>query len=150
MKHFAKILAVAVLAVLPTLMVGCTDKDKFLGQLVTQQAVGRVIEKEQDPVARQAKAQRIADIAKEVKGVVDLGTETTVNLLVDIVNAKIAAAGLQPSDLLLAKALVTALVDVINEKVGHDGSGVLNPDMKLSVRGVLNDVISTAEVYGAT
>ncbi len=135
-----------VLAVIATLfgLSGCqtiTDpKNSVIIELTTQVAVGKFIESKSDRVGT---AKHIVDIATQVKAIAD-SDSTTIGALQQLANARIAQLNLEPSDTLLATALVDMLVAGLQDKVGN---GLLNDADKLILGKILSTVIAAASVY---
>ncbi len=109
-------------------------------ELTTQVAVGKFIESKSDRVGT---AKHVVDIATQVKAIAD-SDATTVGALQQLANARIAQLNLEPSDTLLATALVDMLVAGLQDKVGN---GLLNDADKVILGKILSTVITTANVY---
>jgi hypothetical protein len=109
-------------------------------QLTTQVAVGKFIESKTDRVGT---AQRVIDVASQVKAIAE-SDATTVGALQVMASARIAQLNLEPSDVLLATALVNVLVSELQNKVGD---GLLNDTDKVLLGKILGTVINTASVY---
>lgn len=109
-------------------------------QLTTQVAVGKFIESKSDRVGT---AKKVADVAAQAKAIAASDT-TTVAAVQAMVDARIMQLNLEPSDRLLATALVNVLASELRNKVGD---GLLNETDRVILGNVLDTVISTANVY---
>jgi hypothetical protein len=109
-------------------------------ELTTQVAVGKFIESKSD---RAGTARHVVDVATQVKAIAE-SDSTTVGALQAVADARIAQLNLEPSDQLLATALVHMLVAELQGKIGD---GLLNDTDKLILGRILGTVIVTANVY---
>jgi len=116
-----------------------------LEQVAVEYAVGKVVEAGQSPADRIARAQQVKTIATAIEAIA-AGDKTTIAQLEQLAAAKIATLNLQPSDLLLANALMTA---VVNELAGKVSTGVLSSSEILILDQVLGWVVQGAQLYGA-
>jgi hypothetical protein len=109
-------------------------------ELTTQVAVGKFIESKADRVNT---AKHIVDIATQVKTVA-ASDQTTVVALRELANARITQLNMQPSDAILAAALINLLASELNTKVSN---GLLNEADRVILSKVLDNVIMIANVY---
>lgn len=115
-----------------------------VSKIAVEVAAMKVIEAGHTTSDRADRAHRINTIATEAKTFLDQ-SDVTVGLLKSAVYARIASLHLQPSDQLLATALVDTLASELESKIG---SGVLSPDAKVKVNTVLGWVQEACSFYG--
>lgn len=121
---------------------GCTSLGKAdQSGLIVQIATMKVIEAGDNPSARAARVNEIADQAQTFLD----SDGVTVSMLADAVNARLAALDLAPSDRVLAAALVDAVVSELQARVGV---GTLSVDQKYTVSQILSYIESTTAFYG--
>lgn len=142
----------AVLCVLAVLLCafalpGCqtlTNPDNRLAQqIAVQYATGKFIEAA--PAAeRIGRAQDVAKVVVSVKSMVSDGS-ASISQLHQYAMAKVNAAKLNPSDKLLATALVDVAVQELSARVS---TGVLDPDARVAVHRLLDWVAAAAAAYG--
>jgi outer membrane PBP1 activator LpoA protein len=113
---------------------GATEK------LVVQAATMKFIESSDD---RAAKAARIAKAADQARVWLDTDGVTIADLQTAMLE-RIAAADLEPSDKLLASALVEVVVSELNVRIG---AGVISPEKRATVNAVLAWVEQAASFY---
>lgn len=133
-------LAVATAIILSGCQTLRDPKNTALIEITAQVAVGKFIESKSDRVVT---AQHVRDVATQIKAVAE-SDATTVGALQTLANARIAQLNLQPSDVLLATALVNVLVSELQDKVS---AGLLSDADKVLLGKILATVISTANVY---
>lgn len=127
---------------------GCATFGKGGNQLIEQVAIqyatGKFIEAEKGAEARAARAHDVAKVANELKEFASRDGAAIPELR-ELALAKIADSKLEPSDALLASALVEAAVTALADKVE---AGVLSPDTRIAVNKLLDWVILAAAAYG--
>jgi hypothetical protein len=106
-------------------------------KLVVQVATMKFIE------SNPANADRIEQAAAEARTWLDADGVTLADLERAMMN-RIAASDLEPSDRLLASALVEVVADEIDVRIG---AGVLDPERKATVNTVLGWVEQAASFY---
>lgn len=109
-------------------------------KLIVQAATMKFIESSDD---RASKAARIARAADQARVWLDTDGVTIADLQVAMLE-RIAAADLEPSDKLLASALVDVVVAELNVRIGQ---GVISPDNRATVNAVLSWVEQAAGFY---
>lgn len=123
------------------LLAGCTAFQGSTGEkLIVQAATMKVIEAGTDRAAKASKILAAADAARvwlDADGV-------TLSELRGAMVARIAAADIEPSDKLLATALVDVVVAEIDVRIGQ---GVISPEKRVTVNTVLAWVIQAAQFY---
>lgn len=126
------------------------QKDTLAAQLLVQEATARVIEVGHSTAERYQRAQTIARTAAAIKVSFDTSV-TTLPGLVQLAEARIAALHLQPSDAIIAQALVGALSERIAAKVcpGTDPNAVctIPADKTVFVDTVLVWVTQATALY---
>lgn len=131
-------------AVIIYCLTGCATlrdpKNTVLIEITTQVAVSKFIESKAD---RPGTATHVRDVATQIKAVAE-SDATTIGALQTLASARIAQLNLQPSDVLLATALVNVLVAELQDKVS---TGMLSDADRILLGKVLGTVISTANVY---
>lgn len=119
--------------------VGCAstsaDQQKVIAKLAVSFAVLKVADKSPE------KAARIVAIAQEVKALAGSDGANTVDLLMSLVRAKVAAQKLDAADQLLAGALVDMVGTELKTRLG---SGVLTSDKLLVVGEVAGWIVDAA------
>jgi hypothetical protein len=117
-------------------------------QLIVQVATGKFIERESNESKRQNRAQRILDICAEARKWVDFEGVNLGQLRLKL-SERILAANLDPSERILAEALVSQLLVALNERQGPDDAPipVADPDFKYRVNTILAWVEGVAKVY---
>lgn len=106
-------------------------------RLAVTYATLKVIESGPDSEVRAAK---IRDIASEARQFIETDA-LSLDQLSSALRARIAHEGLNPSDQLLADALILTVMSELEARVG---SGLLSPEQKLTVGAVLGWVIVAA------
>lgn len=109
-------------------------------KLIVQAATMKFIESSDD---RAAKATRIVKAADQARVWLDSDGVTIADLQVAMLE-RIAAADLEPSDKLLASALVEVVVAELNVRIGD---GIISPDKRATVNAVLTWVEQAASFY---
>lgn len=109
-------------------------------KLVVQAATMKFIEASDD---RAAKAARISAAAAAARTWLDVDGVTVAELQKAMTD-RIAAADLEPSDKLLASALVEVVVAELNVRVGE---GIISPEKRATVNAVLAWVEQAASFY---
>lgn len=142
---FARPLALALLlavAVPITVLSGCASlgASSATEKLIVQAATMKFIESSDD---RAAKASRIVKAAAQARVWLDTDGVTVADLQAAMVE-RIAAADLEPSDKLLASALVEVVVAELNVRIGE---GVISADKRATVNAVLAWVEQAASFY---
>lgn len=133
-----KILALSSLLVLTgCASLGTSDTSE---KLIVQAATMKFIEASDD---RAAKATRIARAADQARVWLDTDGVTVADLKVAMLE-RIAAADLEPSDKLLASALVEVVVAELSVRIGE---GVISPEKRATVNAVLGWVEQAASFY---
>lgn len=138
-----RILIAAVMAIALT---GCASlgTSPASEKLVVQIGVMKFIEGGSDaPQERAAKAARIVKAAAEARIWLDTDGVTIADLQSAMLT-RIAAADLEPSDKLLASALVEVVVSELNVRIGE---GVISADKRATVNAVLGWVEQAASFY---
>lgn len=143
-------LAVVCISVLLALAAsGCASFSQNISteKLVVQVATLKVIEVGKTPDDQRDRATRIKAIASEARSLLD-GEGVTIDSLQAAVGARIAKLNLQPSDQLLANALVEAVVAELQARIGSQvGAGVIPADAKYQVSTVLGWVLDAVAAY---
>ena len=133
----------ALLAVVILALAGCAS---FSGssateKLIVQTATMKFIEAGDDRAARAAKIRAAVDQAR-----VWLDTDgVTLADLHAAIMGRLASANLEPSDMLLASALVDVVVAELNARIGD---GILDEDKRVRVNAVLGWIAEAASFYG--
>ena len=109
-------------------------------KLVVQAATMKFIESSGD---RATKASRIVKAAAQARVWLDTDGVTIADLQVAMLD-RIAAADLEPSDKLLASALVEVVVTELNARIGE---GIISPEKRATVNAVLTWVEQAASFY---
>lgn len=109
-------------------------------KLVVQAATMRVIEGGDDYRAR---ATRVMVIAGEASSLVG-GQELTLPALHQAILERLAGENLNPSDQLLANALIDAVHAELQKRIGE---GVLNPEQAIQVNEVLKWIVEACQIY---
>ena len=108
-------------------------------KLVIQAATMKVIEADEDRAAKAAKIRAAVDQARVW---LDVGGIT----LADLRSAMLARiGGLEPSDRLLAAALIDAVAVELEARIGD---GILDADKRVRVNAVLSWIAEAASFYG--
>lgn len=113
------------------------SEHKATAKLATQYATIKVIDGDR------AKAQRVREIAKEVKEYANTKAQLTVDRLIDEVKAQINWEDLDAADTLLVNALIDELSQQLTERLGSES---LPKDLRLAVDTVIDWVISAAQL----
>lgn len=132
----------ALLAVVILALAGCAS---FSGssaaeKLIVQVATMKFIESGED---RAAKAARIVKAAAQARVWLDTDGVTIADLH-SAMMARIASADLEPSDKLLAAALVDVVAAELDVRIG---AGVISPEKRATVNAVLSWVEQAASFY---
>lgn len=110
-------------------------------KLVIQAATMKVIEADEDRAAKAAKIRAAVDQAR-----VWLDTDgVTLADLHAAIMGRLTSANLEPSDMLLASALVDVVVAELNARIGD---GILDEDKRVRVNTVLGWIAEAASFYG--
>lgn len=131
--------ALAVAIFVYTAMSGCTLTQDARAKLAVQYATLKLIESDDDPVA---KAARIRLVANEALYLTDQEDRVTAALIESAVRHKINWGALSLADRMAADALITAIREEVEARVG---SGDLDPEAMISVQTVLSWVIEAAQ-----
>lgn len=115
---------------------GSTASEK----LIVQAATMKFIESSDD---RAAKAVRIVRAAETARTWLD-SDGVTIDELQTAMLERIASADLEPSDKLLASALVEVVVAELNTRIGE---GIISPEKRATVNAVLSWVEQAASFY---
>lgn len=137
---------ILIAAVMAVALGGCASLDTSGAseKLIVQAGTMKFIEAGGDaPVERAAKAARIAKAAEQARVWLDTDGVMIADLQVAMLE-RIAAADLQPSDKLLASALVEVVVAELNVRIGE---GVISPEKRATVNAVLGWVEQAASFY---
>ena len=110
---------------------------KATAKLATQYATIKIIDGDR------AKAQRVWEIAKEVKKYANTKPQLTVDRLIDEVKAQINWGDLDAADTLLVNALIDELSQQLTNRLGSQS---LPKDLRLAVDTVVDWVISAAHL----
>lgn len=142
---FARPLMLAVLLAISApvvLLQGCAsvNTQSATQKLVVQAATMKFIEASDD---RAAKAKRIVDAADQAKIWLDMDGVSIADLQAAM-SQRIAESDLEPSDKLLASALVEVIVADLDARIG---AGVLSPESRATVNTVLGWVEQAAGFY---
>jgi len=126
---------------------GCAtfNDHKAATQLVVQYATLKVIERGSTPDDQALRASRIREIATEAKTNLQKG-DVPLEALKVIVGERIAKYALSPADQLLANALVQAVMDELQARVGV---GAIPPDTMYQAEQVLDWVITATGMVGS-
>lgn len=116
---------------------GATEK------LIVQAATMKFIESGDAPAERSAKAARIARAADQARIWLDTDDVTVADLQSAMLE-RIRSADLEPSDKVLASALVEVVVAELNIRIGE---GIISPDKRATVNAVLAWVEQAAKFY---
>lgn len=133
-------------AVLAVALSGCASfgTSSATEKLIVQAGVMKFIEGGSDaPAERAAKAARIVRAADQARIWIDTDGVTAGDLHAAMIE-RIAAADLEPSDKLLASALVEVVVAELNIRIGE---GVISPEKRATVNSVLAWVEQAAGFY---
>jgi hypothetical protein len=122
-------------------LTGCAsfEQHENTAKPIIQYATFKVIEQGKSPEAQAQKADNIRRIATDVRGLVS--GDSTLPLLQDAVGKQLVKLNLSPADQFLANALLQAIVEELQAKIG---TGVLKPDQLVQVDTVLGWVIEAA------
>src|SRR5690606_22320719 len=132
-----------ILAVMATVVLsGCASfgTSGATEKLIVQAATMKFIESSDD---RAGKAARIVKAAAQARVWLDADGVTVADLHGAMIE-RIAGADLDPSDKLLAAALVDVVVAEINVRIGE---GIISPDKRATVNAVLAWVEQAASFY---
>lgn len=134
--------AVAATLMMAAILTGCAflQKHQVLAMVVVQQATTRYIEQGSDHAARAAEVRKVAEDIKRVAE----SDKATIEGLRELALKKVAAAGMNPSDTLLANTLVEVSVQALQEKVK---TGELDAEAKIAVGKLIDWVISATALY---
>ena len=113
------------------------SEHKATAKLATQYATIKIIDGDR------AKAQRVREIAKEVKQYANTKPQLTVDRLIDEVKAQINWGDLDAADTLLVNALIDELSQQLTKRLGSQS---LPKDLRLAVDTVVDWVISAAHL----
>lgn len=133
-------------AVMAVALSGCASlgTSPAAEKLIVQAGVMKFIEGGSDaPAARAAKAARIARAADQARIWLDTDGVTVGDLHAAMIE-RIAGADLEPSDKLLAAALVDVVVAELNVRIGE---GIISPEKRATVNAVLAWVEQAAKFY---
>ena len=117
------------------------QRSELVATVAIQVATSKVINRSGDP---SAKAQRIVDIARTAKGLVDGGSLSLVADLHDEIYERIDWAALDPGDTLLAQALITGVRAELELRIDDD---LLSEQASIVLQLVLDNIIDAASVY---
>jgi len=133
MKHLLIYLA------LFSLMVGCSTLNEYerTARLTTMYATIKVVDDDQ------AKAERVEEIAGEVKRYAQDAELLTIDALIDTTRSLIDWSKLDAADRLLVDALLLELEDRLKERFGDD---TVLEDLRLTVDKVADWVIEAAQM----
>lgn len=122
---------------------GCTalTQSSATAKLAVEYATLKVIENSA-PEARAARRAKINQIAKDAKTFVS-GQSVTLALLDAAIRKNVDFSKLSPADALLANALIDAVIQELQTRVG---TGLLDPAQVLAVNAVLDWVIEATAV----
>lgn len=136
MKHY-----IAICALLALFLSGCASLEKHenTAKLAVTYAALKYVEQAGDASAQSARAAKIRSLVEEVRGVAK-GDSVTVAALQAYVLGKLPA-GLSPADRYLAHALVQAVAEELQERVG---GGLLSEEQLLQVELILGWIIEAA------
>lgn len=130
-----------VFAVVLAVLSGCASfQGSATEKLVVQAATMKVIEAGADRVEKAARIIAAADAARVW---LDMDGVTLPDLRAAMVE-RIAAADIEPSDKLLATALVDVVVAELNMRIGD---GLISPEKRVRVNTVLSWVVQAAAFY---
>ncbi|CAB4182537.1 hypothetical protein UFOVP1077_10 [uncultured Caudovirales phage] len=124
------------------LLTGCAtlQSNEPVAKLTIQVGVMKYVEAAPD---RAVRAARVVDVVTQAKTLVDLNEVTLADVQAAVL-VRLRASGLQPSDLILASALLDIVSNELNVKIG---GGVLSADQKVTVNNVLGWVSQAASFY---
>ena len=132
-----------------TTLVGCATtggsdtRNALLTEIAIKAATTRIIDKSDDPGGR---AERIIEIARATKGLAEGGAVTLIDDLALEINDRIDWQSLNPSDAMLAKALVSAVTDELEARVDNN---LIAGNSLLILQRVLDHIIEAAAMYEA-
>jgi glutathione S-transferase len=131
-----------ILAMMAVALTGCATlgSGSASEKLVVQVATMKFIEAGDD---RAAKAARIVKAAAQARVWLDMDGVTIADLHAAMM-ARINGAELEPSDKLLAAALVDVVVSELNVRIGN---GIISPEKRATVNAVLSWVEQAASFY---
>lgn len=116
-------------------------------KLIVQAGVMKFIEGGSDaPQERSAKAARIVKAAAQARIWLDTDGVSIADLQGAMLE-RIASADLEPSDKVLASALVEVVVAELNVRIGE---GVISPEKRATVNEVLSWITTAASFYAAS
>lgn len=138
-----RLFATAILAA-TVLMTGCASlgSSSASEKLVVQVATMKFVEAGDD---RAERADRIARAAEQARVWLDVDGVSLADLQLAML-ARINAADIEPSDKLLASALVEVVTAELNVRIGE---GIISPEKKATVNTVLAWVEQAASFYKA-
>lgn len=119
------------------------ESSNALTLVAVQVGTMKFIEKEHDPAARVERAERVQAIAEAAKTFLS-GDGVTVGALRVAVLERLAGYDLEPSDEILANALLDVVIEELEARVGV---GLIEPGKLVTVNAVLTKVAQAAAVY---
>lgn len=132
-----RIAVTAMFAILGLQLAGCgtLERHENTARLAVTYATLKGIEKGLDPVRTRA-------VAESAKAIVS-GEAVTLTALQEAISTELAGLDLSPADRFLADALVGAIAQELQLRIG---TGVLSPEQKVEVGEVLQWVISATDL----
>jgi len=120
---------------------GSDTRNALLTEIAIKAATTRIIDKSDDPAGR---SDRIIEIARAAKGLAEGGTVTLIDDLELEISERINWQSLNPSDAMLAKALVSAVTNELEARVDNN---LISGSALLILQTVLDHIIEAAEMY---
>lgn len=131
-------------------LVGCATmsapQNQMVEQIAVQYATGKFIEAKAFPADRIERAAQVKSVAVAVKAVA-ASDNADIATLEALAMSRINTANLQPSDRLLAQALVAAVVTELSTRVAN---GALSASDRVLVTQMLDWVISACDAYAVS
>lgn len=128
------------------MLAGCAapgSQQSLVERLAVQTATMKYVEREQDPAARAERAARVVAIVDQARVWLDTDGVTLADLQAAAIR-RLQEKNLEPSDLLLATALVELVATELNTRIGE---GVLDPEKKVTINTFLSWVEQAARFY---
>lgn len=120
-----------------------TPNGSIAEKLAVQVATMKYVEREQDPATRAERAARVVAVVDQARVWLDTDGVTLADLQAAAIR-RLQEKNLEPSDLLLATALVELVATELNTRIGE---GVLNPEKKVTINTFLSWVEQAARFY---
>jgi hypothetical protein len=121
-----------------------TATQALIYMVAVQQGTSRFIEHKDTESERSARAAEVIRVVGVLKATTATGDDATVWTLQEQALAIIKAAGLDQSDEALANTVVAAVGEALRDRIN---AGVLNPQDRIRVATVLDQIAAAARVY---